>query len=144
MRTNNKPAPRRTHTPKPWPHPGDSREDKAKRVALSYRALLFDATQGRCDDPAGDLHRLDRYWAEHGVCWPNPPAQPLSEDDLDEWMNAADLAHLIHRSPVDIYRWARRGNIVQRVSADGSPEYSVASVVGYQRAQRQRRIRKTT
>lgn len=125
--------------PKPWPNPGDSLEDKAKRVAVSYRALIFDITQGRCYDPAGDLHRLDRHWAEYGIYWPNPPGQPLNDNALDEWMNAVDLAHLIHRSPVDIYRWSRRGNIKQRASADGSPEYSVASVVDYQRAQRQRR-----
>lgn len=138
-----KKAPRRTWMPKPWPYPGDSREDKAKRVAISYRQLVFDISQGRCDDPAGDLHRLDRQWAEYGIRWPNPPAQPLSESDLDEWMNAADLANLIHRAPADIYRWARRGNIRQRVSADGSPEYSVESVVEYQRQQRQRRATRT-
>lgn len=134
-----KKAPRRTHMPKPWPHPGDSREDKAKRVALSYRQLVFDISQGHCDDPAGELYRLDRQWAEYGIHWPRPPAQLLDDTDLNDWLNAADLAHLMHRTPADIYRWARRDKIEQRPSADGSPEYSVASAVKYEREQRQRR-----
>lgn len=129
-------APRRRWDIKPWPWPGDNREDKAKRIALSYRELVFDITQGRCDDPAGDLHRLDRHWAEYGHYWPNPGMMPA---DTDEWLTAADLAHLIDKSPVDIYRWARRDKIHQRVSPDGSPEYSLPSARAYQQEQRDRR-----
>lgn len=130
-------APRRKWTIKPWPHPGDSREDKAKRVALSYRQLVEDITQGRCYDPADDLYRLDQRWAAYGIHWPNPP---LDHIEPDEWLTAADVAHLADRTPADIYRWARRGNIQQRASADGSPEYLVGSVINYQHQQRARRL----
>ncbi len=128
-------APRRRWSIKPWPWPGDSREDRARRIALSYRQLVLDIAQGRCNDPAGYLHRLDRHWAEHGEFWPCPGPLPV----VDDWLTAADLAHLIHRSPRDIYRWARRGAIRQRTSADGSPEYSLSSAIAYQQRQRQRR-----
>lgn len=134
-----KKAPRRTHMPKLWPWPGDSREDRAKRVALSYRQLVFDITQHRVEDPAGDLYRLDRQWAGYGIHWPTTPDDAIDELGLDDWQTAADLAHLIDRAPADIYRWARRGNIDQRVSADGSPEYSLASARRYLDAKRERR-----
>lgn len=129
-------APRRRWNTKPWPWPGDSREDRAKRVALSYRQLVFDITQGRIEDAAGELYRLDQEWAGYGVHWPIPGTQPV---DPEEWLTAADLAHLIDRTPADVYRWARRGNIQQRAGADGSPEYSIESALTYQRQQRQRR-----
>jgi hypothetical protein len=129
-------AARRRWTTKPWPYPGDSREDKAKRVALSYRQLLFDVTQGHVDDPAGALHRLDEHWAEHGIYWPRPRLDAI---DPDEWLTAADLAHLVDRTPADIYRWARRGKIQQRTGPDGAPEYLLASALDYQRERRQRR-----
>lgn len=144
MGTDDKPkqAPRRRWKITPWPYPGDSLEDKAKRIAISYRALLFDVTQARCHDPAGELHRLDHYWAEHGAYWPNPPGEFV--DGTQEWFTASDLAQLIDKSPVDIYRWARRGNIHQRASPDGSPEYSLTSAIQYKHAQRQRRARKAS
>ncbi|RFZ41385.1 hypothetical protein DAVIS_02654 [Mycobacterium marinum] len=129
-------TPRRRWTVKPWPWPGDSREDKAKRVALSYRQLAFDIAQGRCDDPAGDLHRLDQRWSSYGVYWPVPNSIPV---DLEEWLSAAELAHYVDRTPADIYRWARRGAIEQRTSADGAPEYLLRSALEYQRCQRERR-----
>jgi hypothetical protein len=133
-------APRRRWKIKKWPWPGDSPEDKAKRIALSYRQLAFDTTQNRCDDPAGQLHRLDMHWAEYGHYWPNPGLIPV--DDNEDWHTAADLAHLIGKSPVDIYRWARRGKILQRTSPDGSPEYSHTSAKAYQQQQRDRRARR--
>lgn len=122
--------------PKPYPWPEDSREERAQRVAHSYRDLVQRIAQGECDDPAGDLHRLDQHWHGYGVHWHTPSDRPL---DPDEWLSATDMAHLIHRSRRDIYNWAARGNIEQRVSADGSPEYSVASVIAYQRKLVQRR-----
>jgi hypothetical protein len=128
-----------------WPWPGDSREDRAKRVALSYRDVLHHIARGHLDeyglpyDPAGELHRLDQHWADLGIYWHLP--RPAMLIDPDEWMGAPDLAFHIDRTPRDIYNWARRGHIVQRVGPDGAPEYSVASVIAYQRKQRARRRR---
>lgn len=129
-------TPRRRWNVKPWPWPGDDREDKAKRIALSYRQLVFDITQNRVDDPAGALHRLDQHWAEHGHYWPRPGAMPVEDD---EWMTAAELAHYLDKSPADIYRWARRAKIQQRTGADGAPEYSLSSAQQYLLERRQKR-----
>ncbi len=115
-------------SPPSWPWPGDSREDRAKRVALSYRSLIFEITQGRCNDPAGALHRLDAHWAGLGIHWTTPSPYPLEPDD---WLSAPDLAHAIDRTRRDIYNWARLGHIDQRCGPDGAPEYSVASVIAY-------------
>ncbi len=139
MNQHTKTAPRRRWTVQPWPWPGDSREDRAKRVAQSYRQLVFDITQGRIEDPAGELYRLDRQWAGYGIHWTTTPDEAIDELGLDDWQTAADLAHLIHHTPADIYRWARRGHITQRVSADGSPEYSLTSARQYLDARRERR-----
>lgn len=117
-------------TTKPWPWPGQSREDKAKQVALSYRGLLRSIAQGRCNDPAGDLHRLDEHWRALGVTWHTPA--PISADP-DDWMCAADIAQYVGRTPKDVYNWARRGHITQRTAADGSPEYLLRSVLDYAR-----------
>lgn len=129
-------APRRRWTVKPWPWPGDSREDKAKRIALSYRQLAADIIARKIHDPATALASLDQRWAAHGHHWLNPPGELMDHTGLDEWQTAADLAHFLHRTPADIYRWARRGKIEQRVGADGSPEYSFPSAFEYQRNRR--------
>ena len=120
----------------PWPWPADSREDRAKRVARSYRQLIQDIAQHRCPDPAGDLHRLDQRWATYGIHWLLPRPDMLNPD---EWMSAPDLAHFIDRTRRDIYNWARLGHIDQRTGPDGAPEYSVASVIDYQRKLAHRR-----
>ncbi|WP_458317125.1 hypothetical protein [Mycolicibacterium brisbanense] len=119
-----------------WAWPGDSREDRAKRIARSYRELIFDITQGRIADPAGALHRLDRQWMSYGVNWHMPQRTPL---DPEEWMSAPDLANAIGRTRRDIYNWARLGHIEHRCGPDGAPEYSVGSVISYQAQLRQRR-----
>lgn len=121
---------------KPWPYPGDSREEKARRVAQSYRQLVIEIAQNRCDDPAGALYRLDHCWADLGIYWPVPSDVPL---DPDDWMSAPDLAHAINRDRRDIYNWARLGRIEQRAGADGTPEYSVESVFRYSSELRRRR-----
>jgi hypothetical protein len=121
----------------PWPWLGDSREDKARRVADSYRDLVRRIAQGQCDDPAGECHRLDQTWIARGIDWLNPNRdKPL---DPDEWMTAPDLAALIGRPRKDIYNWARLGHIQQRCGPDGAPEYLAGSVVQYHARLRHRR-----
>lgn len=124
---------------KPWPHPGQSREERAKHIARSYRNLVFAITQGRVEDPAGELHRLDWKWAEHGETWMTPSQAPL---EPDEWMTAADLSVAIGRPRKDIYNWARLGHIEQRCGPDGAPEYLIGSVIAYQRKLADRRAQK--
>lgn len=122
----------------PWPFPGESREERAKTVARSYRKLLFAITQGQCTDPAGELYRLDQRWLSHGVHWLQSTG--LSPLDGVEWMSAQEIAHALDRPRKDIYNWARLGHIEQRAAADGSPQYNVESVVDYHKKLRARRI----
>lgn len=128
---------------RPWPFPADlTREDRAKRVAKSYRGLVFRIAQGQCADPAGDLHRLDQEFIDLGINW--LVLERNDQLDPEEWMRAPDLAAAIDRSRKDIYNWARLGHIEQRAGPDGAPEYSVASVIAYQAKLRQRRANTQT
>lgn len=132
--------PRTRWRTKPWPWPEDTREDKAKRVAISYRGLVQRIAQGGCEDPAGDLHRLDQHWIDLDQHWQMPTHIDLFIDAEDEWWPARELAHALHRSRKDIYNWARLGHIEQRTGPDGTPEYSVASVTAYNDKLKARRI----
>ncbi|KIU18312.1 hypothetical protein [Mycolicibacterium llatzerense] len=142
MQPNRKPPqPPTRWRKKPWPWPGDSREDKAKRVARSYRDLAERLTHGRVDNPGAELYLLDQYWAEYDVHWQHEERIDILEDRDDEWMPARDLAHAVDRDRKDIYNWARAGHIKQRAGADGTPEYHVGSVKAYVEKLRQRRSR---
>lgn len=132
---------------KPWPWPEDTTEDKIKRVALSYRGLVQSIAQGRCDDPAGDLHRLDQHWRELGIHWHMPSTVPF---DPDDWMNAADIvvcfAHLHTLTEGQVRNWAymkRRGGdgITEQAGPDGRPLYNTGDVMAYLVRQRRRRRR---
>ena len=117
-------------TTEPWPFPGHSREERAQHIARAYRELVFDITQGRCTDPAGDLHRLDMTWRRYGIHWHMPTiAPPL---DPHEWVNARDAAHYADRAEATIRTWAHRGHIETRVGRDGSTQYLLGSLMASQ------------
>ncbi len=134
---------------KPWPWPGDTYEDKAKRVGQSYRGLVQSIAQGRCDDPAGDLHRLDEHWKELGQAWIIPR---YVEMDYDEWLSAADIvvafAHLKTLTEGQIRNWAyhkRKGRdgIIEQPDHDGRPTYNVGDVMSFIVRQR-RKVKQRT
>lgn len=134
---------------KPWPWPDDSREDKPKRVALSYRGLVHSITQGRCNDPAGDLQRLDEHWRELGIYWTAPSAVPF---DPDDWLSAADVvvafAHFASLTENQVRQWAymkRKGGdgIIEQVGVDGKPQYQAGDIMAYLIRQRRRRSSRT-
>lgn len=112
-----------------WPWPGDNREDKAKRVCMSYRQLAESLAPHK-------VAALDDKWQAMGIEWVKPS---LAHFDLEDWYTARDLAHLIDRNQRDIYDWARRGHIEQRAGADGNAEYLLGSVVEYMKQLRIRR-----
>lgn len=120
-----------------WPWPGDSREERAKRIARAYRELIFDITQGRCDDPAGAMHRLDMKWRKYGVFWHMPTAAPPLDEN--EWVNNRDAAHYADRAEATIRTWAHRGHIETRTGRDGSTQYLLGSLMAYAVQQRRRR-----
>lgn len=120
-----------------WPFPGDSREERAQRIANSYRALLVDITQGRCTDPAGAMHRLDMKWRKYGVFWHMPTVAP--EPEPHDWVTTRDAAHYANRAEATIRTWAHRGHITTRVAPDGATQYLVRSLMDYAVQQRRRR-----
>jgi hypothetical protein len=82
---------------------------------------------------------MDQHWGDLGIHWPVPSTVPL---DPDDWVPARDAAHLADRAPRDIYDWARRGHIRQRLEADGSAVYCVRDIISYM--QQRRTIRRTS
>jgi hypothetical protein len=118
-------APRRRWNVESWPHPEDGREDRPKRVALSYRQLAADIAQGNCPDPVRELHQLDERWLRHGAFWVVPSFDPY---DPTEWVHAADAAHYADVEPGTIRKWAERGHI--RVDHDhtGAPIYNIGDL----------------
>jgi len=118
----------------PWPWPRDSREDRAKRVALSYRHLV--ETFGRIHpEITAALRELDDQWCRYGAGWVRPTLAPL---DLDAWLTEVEMAELFHQEPKTVYAWGRRGNVRVQV-IDGRRRYNVGDVVAYQRTRRLRR-----
>ncbi len=131
--------------PKVWKWPGDSREEKCKRVALSYRALIEDIIAGRVADAAGALADRDRHWQSFGQLWVAPSPAPV---DQDAWLSAADLvvhlSHLVSLTEQQVRQWAyrhRKGGdgIDEMPGPDGKPRYNVADVLGYLARQHSRR-----
>lgn len=130
-----------------WPWPGETREDKAKRVALSYRRILERLAAGEIDDPAGELHRQDAYWTTLGVHWSCPSWDAI---DDDAWLSAADmvthLSHLVYLTEQQIRQWAYRkrnglgDGIDDRSTGGRRILYNVGDVLAYMTRQRNRRM----
>lgn len=115
-----------------WPWPRDSREDRAKRVALSYRHLIEAIVLGDVADPEAALLALDARWTELGAAWVRPTLAPLN---LDDWLTGAQMAELFGQEPMTVYAWGRRGNVRVRVIS-GLRRYNVGDVVAYQQKRR--------
>ncbi|HTX55290.1 MAG TPA: hypothetical protein VMD08_17940 [Candidatus Baltobacteraceae bacterium] len=118
-----------------WPWVTDSPEDRARRVALSYRHLVerirFDAVA----DVGAELDALDGRWAELGAGWVKPTALEL---DTAEWVTARQLADMFHKTPQWVHNMGSRGHIEVRRIGD-SPRYCVGDVLAYEVKRRQRR-----
>lgn len=116
-----------------WPYPDGTAEDRAKRVALSYRRALELASLDQLGEPLADtLAELDSRWQNHGATWVKPTADPL---DLDEWLPAGQLAELLAIDPQRLRDWARRSRI-RVIVKSGVRHYCVGDVVAYQRDRR--------
>ncbi len=128
-----------------WRWPGDSREEKVKRVALSYRSLLEDVIAGKIDNPEQALADRDRFWQDYGQLWVVSSPAPV---DTDAWLSATDLvihlAHLVTLNEQQVRQWAyrkRKGKdgIDEDMANDGKPRYNVGDVLTYLKRQRTRR-----
>jgi hypothetical protein len=115
-----------------WPWPGDSPEDRAKRIALAYRRQLAAV------DPLAAV-ALDDHWACVGAGWVKPATAPL---DLDEWLTPGEMADKLHIDPRRMRDWARR-NKIRVLDVRGVRKYCVGDVIEYMRQVRLRRVSST-
>lgn len=121
--------------------PGDSREDVAKRVALSAIGLLQEVIDGELDrdSAATALEMFHIAWQAEGVNWTRPDERPLN---LDEWLTAAEMADLVEVAVPTIRQWRHRGHISTRwCHTRKCATYNVGEVLAYQRRQREARAR---
>lgn len=121
-----------------WPWPGDSREEKARRVALSYRHLVEVLLTTGLKDPQAALAELDAKWLDLQQFWLFADRRPLN---VDEWLSASEMAEIVFLPAQVIRMWGVRGHVRVRV-LDGLNRYNVGDVVEYEAAQRNRRARK--
>lgn len=101
-----------------WPHPGDSPEARARRVAHAYRAKLDQIAPGEC-------RQLDQMMSRWGQHWVTP--RVLSADP-DEWLSTADAADLAGVQPDTIGRMRRRGRLTGRQINARKWEYQAAEI----------------
>lgn len=123
---------------KPWPWSGDTREDKAKRIAQSYRQLAVDIINGEIPNPPTALTKLDQRWLEHGAFWAVPSQDPY---DPTQWVHAVDAAHYADVEPGTIRKWAERGHIRVDHDHNGAPIYNIGDLRANEVRQRQERER---
>jgi hypothetical protein len=139
-------APKRRWKTEPWPNPADTREDRAKRVAASYRDLLQRMAAGERDtyglplDAAGELYRLDQYWLRHGAFWAVPSYDPY---DADDWVTAVDASHYADVESGTVRKWAARGHIRAEHLDDGTPVYNIGDIRNYRTRGRLERVHRT-
>ena len=111
-----------------WPWPGDSREDRVKRVGVSAIALMEQMASGTIEDPLAAVELWHRGWQDLSVFWTRPTCAPL---DLEQWLPAKEVAELFGKVPRDMYDWSRRGHVRVQIAADGTALYSVLDVKEY-------------
>lgn len=108
-----------------WPWPRDSREDRARRVALSYRNL--------CADNNIDTSQLDQHWDNLGQTWVTPKELP----DLDAWIPEAEAAQLFSQPAKTIYDWGRRHHIRVLHTPEGR-RVNIGDIIDYSKRRRKR------
>ncbi|MBP2341103.1 hypothetical protein JOF41_007357 [Saccharothrix coeruleofusca] len=115
----------------PWPYPGDTPLDRARRVATTYRAALTQLDPERAA-------AIDREMTRLGEPWVAP--QPLVFD-LDAPHRPRDLAELLGGglTPELVRQWRARGHIPDRRDDAGRPVNTPRDVLDYQAEQRRRR-----
>jgi hypothetical protein len=115
----------------PWPWPGDSPLDRARRVARSYRDALKHAAPDVCTE-------LDRRSCELGQTWVVPKPLTYGQDDQ---LTAEEVADMCDVRPDTVRQWRKRGLPI--VDTPDGPRYLVADVLNYHAQIRYRRARRT-
>ncbi|WP_103344088.1 helix-turn-helix domain-containing protein [Amycolatopsis sp. CA-126428] len=115
----------------PWPWPGDSPLDRARRIARTYREALLRADAEACGEVDGRCREL-------GQGWVTPRPMNFGHDDLLTMEEVADLCDV---QPDTVRQWRRRG-LPTVDTADGL-RYRVADVLAYHAQRRQIRASST-
>lgn len=108
-----------------WPWPQDNREDRARRIALSYRKL--------CADNGINTQTLDQHWETLGQTWLTPTELP----NLDAWITETEAAQLFSQPTKSIYDWGRRGHIRVLHTPEGR-RVNIADILDYSKRRRKR------
>lgn len=116
----------------------DSREDRAKRVALA--AIDLATCLARDDTDTALIESFRSRWVDAGAHWVAPTRAPI---DPDEWCCAAEIATLVDVSTSAVYKWHRRGHITARRDTAGRPLFNVGEVLAWLASQRKRRATTT-
>jgi hypothetical protein len=115
----------------PWPFPGDSELDKARRIARDYRNELHRIAPEHCA-------RMDEQARRLGQGWVTPQ---LATIDLDDWITVREAAEYLSLSESAIRKMINRSSAKLNaiVGDDGIQRVRVAQLVDIQREQRERR-----
>lgn len=118
---------------RPWPFPGDTPTDRARRIAQSYRAELMLVAPEVAE-------RVDARAVLFGEHW---VTGRLATTDMDTMLPARPMAELVGEEGPDVIRqWATRGKIPRYRDGDGRTVYRVGDVVDHQAEQRRRRAQR--
>jgi len=113
----------------PWPWPGDTATDRARRVAGSYREGLLVADPVACDGLDQRMLRLGQHWVV--------PRRVVL--DLEERVTVDTAADHVGRSPAAVYKWISTGKLTGHRGVDGRLRVRLGDVYDTQRALRQAR-----
>jgi hypothetical protein len=80
----------------PWPWPGDTPTERARRIANSLLALLPDDERPMW---AARAHALGETWL----------GETLLRWSVDDVVTPGEAAALVHRSTADLRKWVQRG-----------------------------------
>ncbi|WP_370944037.1 helix-turn-helix domain-containing protein [Amycolatopsis sp. cg5] len=114
----------------PWPWPGDSPLDRARRVARTYRDALMGADEEACAE-------VDQQCRDLGQSWVVPKPLIFGQDDL---LDAEEVAEMCDVQPDTVRQWKRRG--LPTVDTADGVRFRVADVLAYHAGRRRRRAHK--
>src|SRR6266571_1876209 len=114
-------------TADPWPWPGDSPLDRARRVARSYRDALRHADPALCA-------RLDHHSRALGQHWIVPRPLDHEPDDLLDAHAVADMCD-VQINTVRV--WHSRG--LRAITTPDGQRFRVGDVLDYHQQRRYRR-----
>lgn len=119
-----------------WPWPQDSREDRARRVAHSYRRLAL-RLAASVHNSRNSVTELDQHWLDHGQSWLVPTQSTINPDD---WVTSYEASELFSVPAKSVYDWGRRGHIRKLAAAkNGIVRYSVGDIIQYSHNRGKRR-----